>query len=194
MYEETMIEKYDDNDAIDLDNDYDFEEGTPNGIEGFETVGEYLEEEVWEPQEADDDYGYRARFTGENNAFSCYAQVRVDLEQLIFYVQAPTKADESLRSEVAEYITRANYGLVIGNFEMDYTDGEVRYKSAIDFEGETLSYGLIQNAVYPAVETMEQYLPGLTSVLDGSKTPLEAINGVEAVADNDEDEVVEDED
>lgn len=186
-----MIEKHDDNDAIELDNDYDVEEGTPNGIEGFETVGEYLEEEGWEPEEADDDYGYRARFTGKNNTFSCYAQVRVDLEQLIFYVLIPAKAEESLRPAVAEYITRANYGLVIGNFEMDYTDGEVRYKSAIDFEGETLSYGLIQNAVYPAVETMEQYLSGLTSVLDGSKTPLAAINEVEA-AGEDEDEADED--
>lgn len=28
----------------------------------------------------------------------------------------------------AEFLTRANYGLVFGNFEMDMHDGEIRYK------------------------------------------------------------------
>ena len=38
------------------------------------------------------------------------------------------KADENSKVNVMEYITRANYGLRNGNFEMDVNDGEVRYK------------------------------------------------------------------
>ena len=85
----------------------------------------------------------------------------VDLSQFLFYVIAPVKAPEEVRAAVAEYITRANYGLRIGNFEMDYTDGEVRYKSSLDFEGGGTYGTLIKNTIYPAVQTMDFYLPGL---------------------------------
>jgi hypothetical protein len=30
------------------------------------------------------------------------------------------------RAPPAEFITRANYGLIIGNFELDFEDGEIR--------------------------------------------------------------------
>jgi hypothetical protein len=80
---------------------------------------------------------------------------------------------------VAEFITRANYGLRIGNFELDFRDGEVRYKSSLDFEGETLTPGLVKFAIYPAVQTMDRYLPGLMGVIYGHKPRAEAIAEVE---------------
>jgi hypothetical protein len=109
----------------------------------------------------------------------CYAIVRVDLEEFLFYAVAPVKVPEDVRIAVAEYVTRANYGLRIGNFELDYSDGEVRYKSSIDFEGQTLTSELIRNAIYPAVHTMDRYLSGLLRVSFGGATPLEAIEEVE---------------
>ena len=67
----------------------------------------------------------------------------------------------------------------VGNFELDFSDGEVRYKSSIDFEGEPLTPGLIKHAIYPAVQTMDRYLPGLMSVTYGSKSPSQAISEIE---------------
>lgn len=80
---------------------------------------------------------------------------------------------------MAEYLTRANYGLVLGNFEMDFRDGEVRYKTSIDVEGAEIVPGLIRNLVYANVITMDRYLPGLLSVIYGNLTPHEAITQVE---------------
>ncbi|MBP8974021.1 MAG: YbjN domain-containing protein, partial [Anaerolineae bacterium] len=84
------------------------------------------------------------------------------------------------RPAVAEFLTRANFGLRIGNFELDYHDGEVRYKTSLDFEDEKLTPALIRNAVYPAVTTMDRYLPGLMKVVYGGRTPYEAIEEIEA--------------
>jgi len=89
------------------------------------------------------------------------------------------KTPEGKRHAVAEYTTRANYGLRIGNFEVDYSDGEVRYKGSLDFEGEKLSFSLIRNVIYPSVQTMDRYLTGLLGVMYGSKTAEEAIGEVE---------------
>jgi hypothetical protein len=103
----------------------------------------------------------------------------MDYEQFLFYAIAPVKAPETARPAVAEFITRANYGLRIGNMEMDFADGEVRYKSSLDFEGETLTAGLIKNTIYPAVQTLDRYVPGLMGVIYGAKSPAEAIADVE---------------
>ena len=150
-----------------------------NGWRAFATLSQFLKDDGWYPQQLDEKTIHRVYFAGENGELRCYAQIRVDLEQFLFYVIAPVKAPEEVRALVTEYITRANYGLRIGNFEMDYTDGEVRYKSSFDFEGETLTPTLIKNTMYPAVHTMDFYLPGLLGVMYGNKTPVEAIHDTE---------------
>jgi hypothetical protein len=150
-----------------------------NGRQAFETLRQFLEADGWYPQPLEGKTIYRMSFDGKNGELRCYAQVRVDLEQFLFYAVAPVKVPEEARSDVAEYLTRANYGLRIGNFELDYRDGEVRYKTSLDFEGEKLTDHFIRNTVYPAVQTMDRYLKGLLSVTFGGRTPVEAIEEVE---------------
>ena len=150
-----------------------------NGLKGFEALGAWLEKDGWHPQRNDEKYLYRTLFEGTNGELRCYAQVRVDLEQFVFYAVAPVKVPENQRIAVAEFLTRANYGMRIGNFELDFSDGEVRYKSALDFEGETLSDNLLKNSIYPAVQVADRYMPGLMAVAFGGKQPSEAIAAIE---------------
>ena len=53
----------------------------------------------------------------------------------------PIRVAEEQRQIVAELLARINYGLNIGNFELDMTDGEIRYKTSIDVEGGELTSG-----------------------------------------------------
>jgi len=48
---------------------------------------------------------------------------------LIFTV-APVVIPEEHRLKMAEFISRANYGLILGNFEIDFLAGELRFKAA----------------------------------------------------------------
>lgn len=155
-------------------------EPNENGLQAFETLGQFLKEDEWYPQQLEDKPIYRVGFSGKNGQLTCFAQIRVDLEQFLFYAVAPVKVPEEQRVAAAEFITRANYGLRIGNLEMDFRDGEVRYKSSLDFEGETLTPQLIKLAIYPAVQTIDRYLPGLMAVIYGGKTPAEAVAEIEA--------------
>lgn len=122
---------------------------------------------------------YRVGFEGKNGRYTCFAQIRMDLEQFMFYAIAPVKVPEAAHAAAAEFLTRANYGLRIGNFEMDYTDGEVRYKSSLDFEDALLTPALIRNAIYPAVQTLDRYMPGLMAVVYGGQAPQAAIEVIE---------------
>lgn len=149
------------------------------GMQAYATLGRFLESDNWYPQALPDKFAYRTYYSGRNGELRCYAQIRPELEILICYAIAAVRVPEDRRLAVAEYITRANYGLRIGNFEMDFSDGEVRYKSSLDFEGETLTDNLIRHVIYPAVETMDDYLPGLMKVAFGGASPDEAIKEIE---------------
>jgi len=150
-----------------------------NGWRAFATLGQFLQDDGWYPQPLEDKTLYRVYFNGDHSELRCYAQILIELEQLVFYVIAPVKATPEMRLATAEYLTRANYGLRIGNFELDFNDGEIRYKSSVNFKKDALTPTLIKNAIYPAVHTMDYYLPGLMSVLYGSKTAAEAIASIE---------------
>ena len=159
----------------------------PNGLLGFETLGNILEEDEWKARRLEEKHAYSMGYTGENGDYRCYAIVRIELEEFLFYCVAPVRVPSEVRPAVAEYLTRANYGLRIGNFELDYSDGEVRFKSSINFEGEDLNFGMLRNALYPAVHTLDRYLPGLLRVSFGGATPLEAIEEIESPSDTKDD-------
>ena len=118
-------------------------------------------------------------FIGNNGEMTCFAQVRPDLEQFIFYVVMPMRVPEEMRAAMAEFLTRANYGLVVGNFEMDYEDGEVRYKTSLDVEDTEATTELLRHIVYANVTTMDRYLPGILAVLGGGKSPAEAVAAID---------------
>lgn len=149
------------------------------GWRGFTTLGLYLEEDGWYPQRIGDNPAYRMNYQGQNVDIRCVAQVKLPQQQLLMYSYAPVKIDEAQRSAVAEYLTRANYGLHVGNFELDFSDGEVRFKSSLDFEDETLTFTWLRNTIYPAVHLMNRYFPGLMRVIYGDMNPAEAIASVE---------------
>ena len=89
-------------------------------------------------------------------------------------------ADEESRQRIAEYITRANYGLRFGNFELDYSDGEIRYRLTVDCEDrDGLSEGLVMRSIIIPMTMFDRYGDGLVAVLFNVKTPEEAINDAE---------------
>jgi len=81
---------------------------------------------------------------------------------------------------MAEFLTRANYGLVVGNFELDFTDGEIRYKTSIDVEGDCLSKALVRAIVYTNIIMMDKYMPGIMALLYANVSPVQAIARAES--------------
>jgi hypothetical protein len=114
-------------------------------------------------------------FQGENGKWNCSAKVREEQQQFIFYSICPVNAPENKRLAIAEFLTRANYGMIIGNFELDFADGEIRYKTSIDVEGDRLTSALIKQLVYANVTMMDEYLPGIMSVIEDDVEPKDAI-------------------
>ncbi|NEQ79420.1 MAG: YbjN domain-containing protein [Moorea sp. SIO2I5] len=118
-------------------------------------------------------------YQGENGLWNCYAQARETEEQFVFYSIYPELVSEEKRLTMAELLTRLNYGLIIGNFEMDFKDGEIRYKTSIAVDDNILTYQVIKRLVYANLTIMDHYLPGIRAVMDGNISPEEAMVQIE---------------
>ena len=145
----------------------------------FETVQTFFTDEEWYFMQLDTRPILKMGFKGDSGEWTCYAQVNEEQYIFYFYSVIPVNVPDDKRAEVAEFITRANYGLKIGNFEMDYSDGEVRYKTSVDVENDELTSALISNLVYANIWTTDRYLPGFMSIIYGNTTPLQAIEKIE---------------
>jgi len=145
----------------------------------FEAVVDYLTEDDWKFNVVKDDTALMLSFRGETGSWQCFATVDEEKQWFTFYSILPSNVPEEKRVEIAEFITRANYGLVVGNFEMDYADGEVRYKTSVDVEGGELTPKMIENLMRANLMTMDRYFPGVMGVLYGDRDPAEAIAELE---------------
>ncbi len=116
---------------------------------------------------------------GKNTSLECIVTENEKMEQVTIYASLPNRVPEELRGKAAEYLTRANWGLRNGNFEMDYSDGEVRYKTFVDIEGSQLVPKMVQNLFTANIMTADRYFPGLQKVIYGGMAPEAAITEIE---------------
>lgn len=128
-------------------------------------------------------------FEGDSGKFIVAVTVREPQQQLAFYAYSPVEAPEDKLPAMMELLTRANHGMILGNFELDLADGEVRFKVSIDVEKASDPLPLVDPHLSVCIMTMDQYLPAILAVISGEASPEEAL----ALAEED-DEDVEDED
>ncbi|MBA2671819.1 MAG: YbjN domain-containing protein [Gemmatimonadetes bacterium] len=85
------------------------------------------------------------------------------------------------RAAIAEAMTRANYSLPFGNFEMDWSDGEVRFRTGIDVEGGELVEQMVNNLIGPGVTNMDRYHGAFMKIVHAGATAESAIRDMEEV-------------
>jgi hypothetical protein len=147
----------------------------------LEAVTEFFETNAWPFNRPEGEDVLLTGYQGENGKWPCFAWVHEAQSQFVFYSTCPVTAPENKRASVAEFITRANYELILGNFELDYEDGEVRFKTSIDVQEDRLTPALVQQLVVANVVMMDRYLPGLMLVISSDITPKEAVAKVEGL-------------
>lgn len=146
----------------------------------FEEMVKFFTSDDWSFVKLKGEPTLRLVFQGKNGKWDCYARARVEEQQFVFYSIGAVKVPKPKRRSVGEFITRANYGMIIGNFELNFDNGEIRYKTSIDVKGNVLTSETFKQLVYTNVLTMDHYLPGIISVISGEMSPEDAIATIEA--------------
>jgi hypothetical protein len=140
-------------------------------------VTAYLEKRSW-PYEVQGPF-IVSPVAGDTGSWTAYFELREDDEQIIVYSILPDRVPAERRTSVAVFLTRVNYGLSIGNFELDLDNGEVRYKTSVDVEDVTLEEPLVDHLLLANIVTVGRYLPALGTVVDGAD-PIGSADRVDA--------------
>jgi hypothetical protein len=114
----------------------------------------------------------------ENGSYICYGIADDENNTFRFYSICPVKIPKNKYLPIAEFLARANYGLILGNFEMDFRDGEIRYKTSLIVDSE-LSDAVLKRIVYQNLSHIDSYFPGFMKIIYGNISPEEAINQIE---------------
>ena len=79
---------------------------------------------------------------------------------------------EDRREAVAAVLTEATYGLVVGSFEIDMSDGDVRFRTSLDLGRAEVDDAVLAALVSPLVArnlaAMDQWIDGLQAVAGGA--------------------------
>lgn len=102
-------------------------------------------------------------------------QVYEQAGQAVFHTLLPLKASEDRRLAVMEFVTRANFGMLLGNFELDLRDGEVRYRTTLLVPDSEPTMAQIGVVVYTNLSMMDRYRPGLEAVMERGEDPNAAV-------------------
>lgn len=114
----------------------------------------------------------------EKGPWTVYIAMLEADEQVVVHSAFNPPVPEERRDAIALFLTRANYGILIGNFELDLDDGELRFKTSIDVRGDELTEALLDNLVVANVAMFDRYVPGIEAVVRGEE-PATAVAAIE---------------
>jgi hypothetical protein len=152
-------------------------ENAPSSLRSV--VAAYLAKEGLKYEYLADASTFRLNMVMPHGTINCAIVVKEEYNRVIMISSLPATVTAGNRVMAAEYLMRANFGLPLGNFELDYSDGEVRYKTSIDVTGGTLSEEMMKSVFSTNISVVHRYLPGLLKILSGQITPESAIREAE---------------
>jgi hypothetical protein len=132
----------------------------------------YFQDDDWDIHPISDTVVQTA-FKGDNGEWDCLAVVLEQSDHFLFYSILPHKVPEKLF---------ANHGLNIGNFEFDLSQGEVRFKTSVQAKTDQFTHELFQSLVHHNVLVVDEYMPGILSILADSMSAEAAIMMIESPA------------
>ena len=104
---------------------------------------------------------------GQHGSWLLVGQAHEDRDQAAVYSVLSERVPEERRAAITELLARINYGLILGNFEIDLSDGEVRFKVSTDFGGSEPGTAQLKPLVATSLSQFDRWLPALRGVIGG---------------------------
>ena len=141
----------------------------------FDTLVEFLNAEDVGFEQLPEDKMVRFNFAGDAGTWFVLGQIFDEAERLAFLSILPSVVPTERRAAVGEFVNRVNFGLVVGNFELDMDEGEVRFRTAMDLDDVDLSVEMVRNLLYANVYMTNAHLVAMNKMVHGDMSPVEAL-------------------
>lgn len=143
-----------------------------------------------------DEGGFSYEISSEGNAIntwwvgmSCHLRVLVRCREFpVTFVEVvvllPDVVPEARRAQAAETVVRASYGLSIGSFQLDMSDGELSFHASLPIADGTFTQDQFFNLVFVCVAAADLYHRAFARLIHGDElSPAEVIAEIEMATD-----------
>lgn len=114
--------------------------------------------------------------SGQEGPIQMLARVDDDRKVMGLSFRLPITVPDDKRSLMAEAVTRANFNLIVGSFEMDMDDGELKYKVTVPLDDAQLSLAQYRHCMRASLSTIRRYLPDFYRIVFGDALPEDVID------------------
>jgi hypothetical protein len=140
-------------------------------------VAQQMVDDGWPIQHDPEQPALFTAFAGQNGERRAILVFEPGVGRILIYTMMYDDSPPAIHSAMVELITRINYGLGAGCFEMDLNDGEVRYR--VTWPAEMTMPHVVIPALIDACMTVDTYAPTFNAVSKG-KPILEALEDLKA--------------
>ncbi len=145
----------------------------------LETVIEFFRNQDIKFHQSAEDPVLKAGFSGKNGRFSAIAIADDQRRSFEFYTVCPLTVPEEKRPMIAELIARINWNLLLGSFDLDMDDGEIRFRTSIKLGKDQLSEEILLHTIFSNVVSMDLKFPGLAAAILTNASVSEAMSIIE---------------
>ncbi|QQE80454.1 YbjN domain-containing protein [Alicyclobacillus sp. SO9] len=135
-----------------------------------DAVDAFFKEEEWNYEYVNERL-LRFGMKGENLDVDAHMVLDEEDRELVMYSEFPVKVPPEKRGVIAELLTRINYVLRHGNFEMSFDEGDLYFRTGLDAADAEVTPTLVRNVVFRNFWMMDRYVPTIMSVLYGGISP-----------------------
>ncbi len=143
---------------------------------------EYLESQKWNYDVRRNDDERFVALMGMNlkgKLNSCRMMIVVEERDIQCFAICPLNATPDVMPQVAEYLMRANYGLRLGKFELDFSTGQIRYQTDLPCTDGVPDIKDVERTIDVTFLMMQRYGDGLAKNIMGFGHPEEDIRAIE---------------
>ncbi len=141
----------------------------------LDAVRAHLAERGWRYSQDADQGALFYQTAGGRASYPGFAAADESAQLVWLYTQIPVRVPEHRRAAAVEVLTRANHGLAVGNFEFDYTDGEVRFKAVADAADGCFTAAAAGRLLRHSLDACDRYHDSLMQVIYGGLSPADAV-------------------
>gem|GEM_PF-369435 len=149
-----------------------------------DAIQEFLHDDDWHYtfREEKGTFHFSLSTRSRLNTVDYFIAVREDHYRVLCISPLNVNTDDAQElARMAEFITRANYGMTRGCFEMDYHDGEIRFRMAVDCDGDAVpTREIIRNSVYVPASMFNRYGSGMVHTIFSDLNPAAIVRACES--------------
>ncbi|HYV90384.1 MAG TPA: YbjN domain-containing protein [Chitinophagales bacterium] len=139
-----------------------------------EVLKKYFDDKGWKYSNAESESIFFFGISGVNLTIHCTADLDEEKKRFLFCTEASVSVPEEKRRDIAELLTRFNYGTFLGNFEMNFENGRIQFRTSIVYDSIELTDILLGNLIMNNIISMDLSFPSIQKVLEEDQTPLDA--------------------